>query len=321
MEEKSRRFDDGMELAPAFPQNAPEVVPYQMYNPAPATAHLPGQHVPYSSPPPPQGAGVSYSPVHTSPTSYTAQTATIGAYSHPNSPVKNDSLPALPAPLPAGEDFDHTRPGSQKRQKRTICGCGVLVFVLCAVIALLGAACIGLAAGTGIEANRANDAREQLALMSASGAGKQVTVTVSATAASATPIGFNELSKGCSNDPNNVSGQSYTAPKDLGAPTFTLHCNKDATGTNLMALFTSSFETCMDACASFTFYEPSNFGATHANATCRSVSFIPLWTDKSKASEGKAPGNCFLKPSGNVSTLGTPNIGTECHAAMLSARR
>ena len=87
-----------------------------------------------------------------------------------------------------------------------------------------------------------------------------------------------------------------------------------------MALFVSSLETCMDACAAFSFYEPTNFGATHANATCRSVSFIPLWTDKAKALAGDAPGNCYLKPGGNVSGLATPNIGTECHAAVVSGR-
>ena len=95
-------------------------------------------------------------------------------------------------------------------------------------------------------------------------------------------------------------------------------CNKDAANTPLMSLFTSDFNTCMDACAAYTFYMPSLFGDNN-NTTCTGVSFIPLWTTKSGALAGKAPGNCYLKPGEqNDDTITTPNIGTECHAGILN---
>jgi len=61
------------------------------------------------------------------------------------------------------------RPDSGWGEKRkTICGCSILVFILSCILALLSAAVIGLAAGIGIEAQRANDASMQLAVASAS---------------------------------------------------------------------------------------------------------------------------------------------------------
>lgn len=85
-----------------------------------------------------------------------------------------------------------------------------------------------------------------------------------------------------------------------------------------MSLFAADFDACMDSCASYSFYEPKFFG-NNVNTTCGGVSFIPLWTQKANATTGKAPGNCYLKPAPqNVNNLTIPNIGTECHAAILS---
>ncbi len=93
-------------------------------------------------------------------------------------------------------------------------------------------------------------------------------------------------------------------------------CNKDAQGTPLMALFTSNFGTCMDACAAYSKYIPLHFRDDN-DTVCAGVSFIPLWTSKTTAEAGKAPGNCFLKPGPqNVTSLEVPNIGTDCHAAI-----
>lgn len=85
-----------------------------------------------------------------------------------------------------------------------------------------------------------------------------------------------------------------------------------------MSLFTADFETCIDACAGYTKYIPTMF-AKNENTTCAAVSFVPLWTIKDKAEAGSAPGNCYLK-SGPMkkSDLKVPNIGTECHAAILA---
>ncbi|TPX07314.1 uncharacterized protein E0L32_010736 [Thyridium curvatum] len=210
--------------------------------------------------------------------------------------------------------------GSGRKPPRgsTIWGCSVAVFVLATVVALLLAAVVGLAAGTGIEARRASDAADQLAELSASAsAAAAKTVTVTAPAPTATP--WAALDHKCSSDPDNVSGQTYTSFTLLGAQTFTIQCNKDTTGTDLLSLFVADFDACMDACSAFTMYETANFGSANANATCGAVSFIPLWTIKSDAQKGKAPGNCYLKPAPqSLKTLKTPNIGTECHAAFVS---
>lgn len=75
----------------------------------------------------------------------------------------------------------------------------------------------------------------------------------------------------------------------------------------------------MDACAAYTKYVPPSFGDAGANATCEAVSFIPAWTSKTTASAGGAPGNCYLKGGPqNESALVTPNIGVDCHAAVLA---
>lgn len=84
-----------------------------------------------------------------------------------------------------------------------------------------------------------------------------------------------------------------------------------------MALFSSDFDTCMDHCASYNQYLPNLFGSNNTNTTCGGVSFIPLWTPKAEALKGGAPGNCYLKPT-QTADLSTPNIGTECHAAVLN---
>jgi len=103
------------------------------------------------------------------------------------------------------------------------------------------------------------------------------------------------------------------------SPTYTIYCNKDASNSPLMSLFTADFNSCMDACASWSLYEPGVLGnSSSVNATCTGVSFIPLWTSRSSALQGGAPGNCYLKPGTQPSNLNTPNIGTECHAAVLN---
>ena len=84
----------------------------------------------------------------------------------------------------------------------------------------------------------------------------------------------------------------------------------------------------MDACAAYTHYMPGTLGAalalgsnsssTNANTTCAAVSYIPAWGVKSVAKEGGAPGNCYLKPGPqDVARLATPNIGVDCHAAVM----
>ncbi|KAK2033699.1 hypothetical protein LX32DRAFT_635158 [Colletotrichum zoysiae] len=199
--------------------------------------------------------------------------------------------------------------GSQKKRK-TICGCTFLIFLLSIIIAVLAAAVIGLAAGTGVEASRANQALEKLAALEASGG----SATATATGASATATGFASITNNCSNNDETTTGQTYTTDF-FGKKTFVQFCNANAPNPPLMSLFTANFDNCMDACAAFTSYEPGFNG----NATCQAVSFIPLWTTAEGAVAGKAPGNCYLKPGPQTQDkLETPNIGTECHAAIMN---
>jgi hypothetical protein len=96
-------------------------------------------------------------------------------------------------------------------------------------------------------------------------------------------------------------------------PVFTMFCNADAPNPQLYSLFTPDFNTCMDACAAWNSYNASE-------TDCRGVSFIPLWANMTAAAQGDAPGDCYLKPGPQSrSNLGTPNIGTECHAAILNS--
>ena len=84
----------------------------------------------------------------------------------------------------------------------------------------------------------------------------------------------------------------------------------------------------MDACAAYTKYVPASFSGNSssgsdtvvANTTCEAVSFIPAWTSKVTANQGGAPGNCYLKGGPqNETGLTTPNIGVDCHAAVLTS--
>lgn len=99
--------------------------------------------------------------------------------------------------------------GGEKKKKGTICGCTVLVFVLCIIIALLSAAVIGLAAGTGVEASRANTADARAAELSSSLA--SATATATATGAAASGTSFADLDRNCSADPSAVTGTTYDA--------------------------------------------------------------------------------------------------------------
>lgn len=81
----------------------------------------------------------------------------------------------------------------------------------------------------------------------------------------------------------------------------------------------ANFDDCMDACAHWRHYAPQDFGDGSArNQTCAGLSFIPLWTNRTDAVNGNAPGNCYLKPGPqNRTALTDPNIGTPVHAALL----
>ncbi|KAK3369053.1 hypothetical protein B0T24DRAFT_631561 [Lasiosphaeria ovina] len=111
----------------------------------------------------------------------------------------------------------------------------MLVFILSCIIALLSAAVIGLAAGTGIESQRANDAASKISALSSSlalatatrtgtgtGTGTRTgtgtgtgTPTASSTTkpsgASETPLPPGLIDDGCADNPESVNGSKYTS--------------------------------------------------------------------------------------------------------------
>ncbi|KAI1811369.1 hypothetical protein GGS20DRAFT_563212 [Poronia punctata] len=192
-------------------------------------------------------------------------------------------------------------PGQRREgNRRTICGRAVnLVLVLSVATALLSIAVIGLAAGTGVQSNRANSAESKLATLLAN---------------------ISNIDRGCSADPDAVTATRYTS-QYFDRPTFKIYCNSDAPNSPLQTLFVGNFNDCMDACASYTTFTPGNFPniSRSSNFTCSGVSFIPAWTNRTTALELDAPGNCYLKPGPqNTTALTHPNgDGDAVHAAIL----
>lgn len=157
----------------------PEVV--QTTNYPEVVYHQQGQYQQYPKPEDgTHGNGVPYSAYSTS------QPGNQG------SPQFYHTGPPIAAPAP-----EQLLPANKVKRKTTILGCSVLMFTLCAIIALLSVAVIGLAAGTGIEANRANTAE-------ASSSTAQATVATSSTS-------FAELDDNCSGNPDGVTGTTYDA--------------------------------------------------------------------------------------------------------------
>lgn len=220
--------------------------------------------------------------------------------------------------------------GEEKRRgggaERTVCGCTLIVFVLSVIIAVLAAGVIGLAAGTGIEASLANEANDKYQKLQASVSAAGLLAPSSTGTAPAPASGTScpkpetvVIDNGCASNSSSVNGQSYTSFKLLSLVTYTMQCNKDVNGTVLYSLFAPDFNSCMDSCSGYTKYATDFFGTTNVNATCAGVSFIPLWTNKTIALAGGAPGNCYLKRGPlEKKAFVTANAGTPVHGAIVS---
>ncbi|KAH7131021.1 hypothetical protein EDB81DRAFT_950432 [Dactylonectria macrodidyma] len=208
-------------------------------------------------------------------------------------------------------------------RKRLQCGCSLVVLILSIIIAVLSVAVIGLAAGTGIATNNYNEANQKLEALSSSYA-SQITATLTVTdtiinsatgsatssSTSATSTSYSDITNGCSDSDETTTGETYKS-KFYDGSSYTMYCNRDAPNSLLFSLFAGTFDGCMEACTAW-----NSFSATNSTI-CAAVSFIPLWTDLTAAREGNAPGDCYLKPDPQGEDgLTTPNIGTECHAAI-----
>ncbi|KAJ2906344.1 hypothetical protein MKZ38_002060 [Zalerion maritima] len=279
------------------PQYLPEVVQPQQ-TPTQQYQSLQGQPpgIPQPSKSPDQfayqGAAGAYTPG--------AKHSTIYG-STPANDVTSTYTGAPPTTLPP-----HEKP------RKTICGCGMLVFILSVVIGVLAAAVIGLAAGTGIEANRVATAEtlndELSSSLAALGAVPTTTGSAESTSTeTASTVNYDNVTNGCSTQSEKVSGTIYTPPF-YNKPSYKMYCNSDTPLGPLMALFTANFNTCMDACASYTDY---------LNVTCAAVSFVPEWNNITTAVDGSAPGSCYLKPGPQNTTALTDSSWIEVHAAIL----
>ena len=176
-----RQFESGLEPAR---QDFPEVSPsqHQAYGHQP----YPGHYQPYppyqQQPYPPSSTTPKRNPsvVHSA---YDGQTV--------SSPYSTHAQPAAAAAPPSA------------LAPRTICGCSLLVLILSCIISLLSAAVIGLAATTGIEAQRASSAAASLAAYTAS-----ATATgTNAPSATSTAV----LDDGCAANPARVNKTIYTS--------------------------------------------------------------------------------------------------------------
>ncbi|KAI8629325.1 hypothetical protein F5Y19DRAFT_432259 [Xylariaceae sp. FL1651] len=184
-----------------------------------------------------------------------------------------------------------------RESSRRVFGCPLIVFILSVSIGILSIIVIGLAAGTGIQGSRANDAESKLASLMAN---------------------ISNIDRGCSANPSVVTATTYTSYY-FGKPTYKIYCNNDAPNPPLQSLFVGNFDDCMDACTAYSAYTAGNFPdeTSSANFTCSAVSFIPAWTNRTFAVEQNAPGNCYLKPGPqNTTALKTSQPGA-VHAALL----
>jgi len=207
----------------------------------------------------------------------------------------------------------------EKSAARTICGCGMVLF-LTIIIALLTIAVVALAAVTGVESGKANSANNALAAKVAADATLSPTATVfvtgTGTAASAIAtstgclVAAASIDDGCLQNPSVVNGTIYTTPFSNNA-NFTRYCNVDTPNGPLLSVVALDFKGCMDTCAAWNV-------SPNVTLACEAVSFIPAWSNRTFAIAGGAAGDCYLKPGPiTKNTLTVANAGTPVNAAIL----
>lgn len=224
-------------------------------------------------------------------------------------------------------------PMGGRPEKRMIFGCTFIVFALSIAVGVLAASVIGLSAGLGVEVDRLRKAEEKANTLSSS-----LAVLEAKPTPTSTPANFNAVTKNCSTQAEKVSGTTYNPQAVRKPPTFTIYCNKDATAPPIMAIFAYDFDSCMDACASYSNYVSANVKTLNltSNATsssssgnetevepiwakCYGVSFLPIWWDRDKAQQDDAPGNCYLKHGPQNQTSLDPQSNLEVHAGIIES--
>ncbi|UKZ96791.1 uncharacterized protein TrAFT101_011567 [Trichoderma asperellum] len=300
------QYDDSPELAvghdlpEAYVQSPPETV----WSPQPSIAPTYVSQPPSAYPPSAYGQNGQYIDA-TKPGSAAGAGAVGGVMSHD---------PSYAAP--ESTDPEKTAPPAAA----TVCGIS-LVLLLSIIIAILSAAVIGLAAGTGVATSNYNDANSKLRVLSSSLAAAQAKATGTPTSSGSSsqgtsvPTDWNSITNGCSDNPGDVTGLTYTS-QSFNNANFTMYCDKDTkSGSPVFSVFAGNFNGCMDACAGWNTYNTTK-------GKCVGVSFIPEWSVLATALAGHAPGDCYLKPAPlSKANLTAPNIGGgEIHSALLISK-
>ncbi|KAL6890909.1 hypothetical protein GGI43DRAFT_387363 [Trichoderma evansii] len=297
----------GHDLPEAYVQSPPETV----WSPQPSIAPTYVSQPPSAYPPSAYGQHGQYTDQH-------------GQYTDA---VKPPGSAAGPPPMGGvmSRDASYAAPESTDPEKplppiaSTVCGISLVLF-LSIIIAILSAAVIGLAAGTGVAASNYNNANSKLQVLSSSLAAAQAKQTGTPTSSGSSSstsgaVDWNSITNGCSDNPGDVTGLTYTS-KSFKNANFTMICDKDTNSLSpVYSLFAGNFNGCMDACAGWNFYNTTK-------GKCVGVSFIPSWSVLATALAGNAPGDCYLKPAPlSKANLTDPNIGGgEIHTALLISK-
>lgn len=102
--------------------------------------------------------------------------------------------------------------GQNKNRRRTILGCVPIIFFLSVVIAFLAALVIGLAAGTGVTANKYHNLQASYSALVASNAG-----SASGAGQTGTP-NYSKITNGCSDENESTTGTFYRPDCELLYP-------------------------------------------------------------------------------------------------------
>jgi hypothetical protein len=179
-------------------------------------------------------------------------------------------------------------------------------------------------------ARRASDAENANPQQATNGTCSTVTTTatttttaVVASTSGASPVPVVDLSNGCSDKNERISGTTYTT-QIFGKVSFIRYCNAQPKEFPIYGMLTLDFEACMDACAAWSSRGRDVLGKDNPNAICGGVRFVPAWTNRTVAWATNARGNCFLhKTPQTVEDLKEPDLKNKvpCHAAILVEKR
>ncbi|KAK0667812.1 hypothetical protein QBC41DRAFT_132625 [Cercophora samala] len=223
------------------------------------------------------------------------------------------------------------QPSTPEFAPATSSGPNKKVTILSVLVGILAVAVVALAATTGLMAKKANDKDAQIASMNAelqsvgggdlgspsgsnngAAASEKETVTVTVAAPSATGTGSSgsggsssasaflveDVSNGCNDSREPSTGKDYTTNL-YGKVMFRRYCNQKTTSEPIYAMHTPDFETCLEACASWSQALPYVFSdvsdKNRVNVTCSAVNFVPKWTDKKESARKQSRGNCYFK--------------------------